>query len=143
MTTANSQMQEFAERLVAYEARENKSSATNTPAAFTVCEKLRPRLATLMGNTGFHALLLRALARARAEITSLGAVQVNADGSLGLVDKLEVRDPHAFARGGVALVAQLLGLLGDFIGENLTLRIVCEVWPRLAPDDFLLRKIRA
>src|SRR5450432_3423592 len=76
------QMRDFAERLIAYETLNNKSSRTMTQAAFPVCEKLRPRLASLMGNTGFRALLSRALARAEAEVPSLRSIQVTADGSL-------------------------------------------------------------
>jgi hypothetical protein len=33
------------------------------------------------------------------------------------------------------LLAQLLGLLVAFIGKNLTLRLVGEVWPKAALDD--------
>jgi hypothetical protein len=130
------QMRDFAERLIACETRENKSSATKTPAAFPVCEKLRPHLATLMGNTGFHALLSRALARAEAEVPSLRAMQVKADGSLAGLDEVEAQlDPEELAEGRVVLVAQLLELLVAFIGENLMLRIVCDVWPKLALND--------
>ena len=129
-------MRDFAERLIAYETRGNKSSGTKTPAAFPVCEKLRPHLATLMGNTGFRALLSRALALANAEVPSLRAVQVKADGSLEGLDELEVQaDPEELAKGSVVLVAQLLGLLVAFIGENLTLRLVREVWPKLSLND--------
>ena len=32
-------------------------------------------------------------------------------------------------------VAQLLGLLVTFIGEELTLRLVREVWPKLSPNN--------
>jgi hypothetical protein len=136
MSEATPQMRDFAERLIAYETKGNKSSETKTPAAFPVCEKLRPHLATLMGNTGFCALLSRALARAEADVPSLRAMQVKADGSLAGLDKLEVQaDPEELARGSVVLVAQLLGLLVAFIGENLMLRIVCDVWPKLALDD--------
>ena len=142
MIQATSQVQDFAVRLITYETREDKSSGTQTPAAFPVCEKLRPHLATLMGNTGFHALLSRALARAKAEFPLLRAVEVKADGSLGLVDKPAVQaGPPELATGSVVLVAQLLGLLVNFIGENLMLRIVCEVWPKLALNDLFLRKI--
>src|SRR5450432_3151659 len=96
------QMREFAERLIAYETRENESSGTNTPAAFPVCEKLRPRLASLMGNTGFRALLTRALARAKAEVPSLRSMQVKADGSLAGFDELEAQlDPEELAEDGV------------------------------------------
>jgi hypothetical protein len=45
------------------------------------------------------------------------------------------------AEGSVVLVAQLLALLVAFIGENLTLRMVREVWPKLPQiNDLDLRK---
>jgi len=37
--------------------------------------------------------------------------------------------------GRVVLLAQLLGLLVAFIGEDLTLRLVREVWPKLSIND--------
>jgi hypothetical protein len=33
------------------------------------------------------------------------------------------------------MVAQLLGLLVAFIGDNLTLRLVRDVWPTLSLED--------
>jgi hypothetical protein len=129
-------MRDFAERLIAYEKRGNKFSATKTPAAFHVCEKLRPHLATLMGKAGFRALLSRALAVADAQVAWLRAVQVKVDGSLEGLDGIEAQvNPDERAEGSVVLVAQLLGLLVAFIGENLTLRLVREVWPKVALDD--------
>jgi hypothetical protein len=136
MSQTNPQMRDIAERLIAYETEGNRLSRTRTPAGFPVCEKLRPHLGTLMGSIGFNALLSRALARAEAEVPSLRTVQVKADGSLAGIDKLEAQaDPEELAKGSVVLVAQLLGLLVAFIGENLTLRIVCDVWPNLALND--------
>ncbi|MGA2841085.1 MAG: hypothetical protein ABSG18_13030 [Steroidobacteraceae bacterium] len=136
MSQSTPQMLDFAERLIAYETRGNKSSGTKTPAAFPVCEKLRPHLATLLGNTGFHALLSRALARAEADVPSLRAMQVNADGFLARSDEPEVQAvPEERAKGSVVLVAQLLDLLVAFIGEKLMLRIVCDVWPKLSLND--------
>jgi hypothetical protein len=130
-------MLDFAERLIACETRGNKSSRTKTPAAFPVCEKLRPHLVPLMGNTGFCALLSRALARAEAHVPSLRAMQVNADGYLGGLDEPEMQvDPEERAKGSVVLVSQLLDLLVAFIGETLMLRIVCDVWPKLSLNDF-------
>jgi hypothetical protein len=130
-------MRNFAKRLVADEARENKSPATKTPADFNACEKLRPKLATLMGNAGFHALLSRALALAKAEVPWLRAVHVKADGTLEGVDEQHAQlDPDELFECRVVLLAQLLGLLVAFIGENLTLRLVREVWPK-APLDGL------
>jgi len=137
-------MRNFAERLIAYEIGGNKSSGAKNPAAFSVCDKLRPPLATLMGNTGFRALVSRALARAKAEVPSLRAMQVKADGSLAGFDELEAQlDPEELDEDGIVLVAQLLELLVAFIGENLMLRIVCDVWPKLALNDLniVLRRI--
>src|ERR1035437_4205235 len=102
MSRATPQMRDFAECLIAYETRGNKSSETKTPAAFPVCEKLRPHLATLMGNTGVRSLLLRALTVTREEVDSLRAVQVKADGSLEAADALEVQaDPKEIGRAHV------------------------------------------
>jgi hypothetical protein len=132
----NSQIRDLAERLIAYETRGNKSSGTKKPAAFPVCEMLRPHLATLMGDSGFRALLSRALVRAETDVPSLRAFQVKADGSLAGLDKLEVQaDPEELAKGSVVLVAQLLELLVAFIGESLTRRLVLEIWPKLSVND--------
>ena len=129
-------MRDFSQRLIAFETRGIKSSGTKTPAAFHVFEKLRPYLATLMGNTGFHALLSRALAIANAEDPSLHSVHVKADGSLEGLEELQAQvDPEEIAEGSVVLVAQLLALLVAFIGENLTLQMVRETWPKLSLDD--------
>ena len=136
MSRATPQMRDFAERLIACETRGNGSSGTKKPPVFPVCEKLRPHLAVLMGNTGFRALLSRALARAEADVPSLRAMQVKADGSLAGLDKLELQAaPKQLAEGRVVLVSQSLGLLVAFIGETLTLRLVRESWPKLSVSD--------
>jgi hypothetical protein len=128
-------MRDLAERLVAYETKANKSSRTKTLAAFLVGEKLRPDLAALMGSVGFRALLSRALALANAEVPWLRAVHVKADGSLEGLEELEAQvDPDEIFEGGIVLLAQLLGLLVAFIGEDLTLRLVREVWSKLPLD---------
>jgi hypothetical protein len=129
-------MRDLAERLIAYETRDNKSSETKTPTACLVGEKLRPHLATLMGNVGFRALLSRALALANAEVPWLRAVHVKADGSFEGLDELGAQvDPDEIFEGCVVLLAQLLGLLVAFIGEDLTLRLGREVWPKVSLDD--------
>jgi hypothetical protein len=130
-------MRDFAERLIAYETRRNNFFETKTPAAIFVGEKLHPQLATLLGNVGFRALLSRALALAIAEVPWLRAVHVKADGSLEGLEELESKvDADKIFEGGVVLLAQLLGLLVAFIGENLTLRLVRVVWPKLSLNDF-------
>ena len=125
-------MRDFADRLIVCETGKNKSSETKTSAACLVIDKLRPQLATLMGNIGFCALLSRTLALANTEAPWLRAVHVNADGSFeGLDDLGSQVNPDEIFEGCVALLAQLLGLLVAFIGEDLTLWLVREVWPKL------------
>jgi hypothetical protein len=136
MSRATPKMRNFAKRLIACETRGNESSEIKLPAAFLVCEKLRPHLATLMGNAGFRALLARALALANAEVTWVRAVHVKADGSLeGLAELAAQVDPTEIADGGVVLLAQLLGLLETFIGEALTLQLARDLWPKLSLND--------
>jgi len=132
-------MRHFAERLIVFETKDDKSSTTTTSAAFPVPEKLRPHLAALMGNGGFRALLSRALALAGAEVPWLRAAQVKEDGSLEGLEELRAHlKPVEFLEGRVVLLAQLLGLLLAFIGENLTLRLVREVWPKVPLNDLSL-----
>src|SRR6185312_7598971 len=114
----------------------NKSPEAETPTAvFSVIDKLRPQLAALMGTVGFRALASRALALANAEVPWLRAVHVKADGSFEGLAELEAQvDPEEIFEGGIVLLAQLLGLLVAFIGEDLTLRLVREVWSKLSLD---------
>ena len=128
-------MRDFAERLIAYETRGNKSSKT-TPTAFLVGEKLRLHLTALMGKVGFRALLSRAHVLANAEVPWLRAVHVKADGSFGGLDELGAQvASEKIAEGSVVLFAQLLGLLVAFIGGSLTLRLVREMWPKIPLND--------
>ena len=124
-------MRVLAERIIAYDAKGFKSSRKKQAAAFPVIHKLRPHLATLMGNGGYRALLMRALVLASVEVAWLCTVRVAADGTLGLNEPEPPAGPEEILEGRVVLVAQLLGLLVAFIGESLMLRLVREIWPRL------------
>jgi hypothetical protein len=113
------------------------------PEAFSACDKLRTHLATLMGFTGSRALLARALALGNAEVPWLSTVSVKADGSLDGFESPQAQvAPAEIAKGRVVLLAQLLGLLVAFIGEDLTLRLLREVWPKLSVNDLDVRKKR-
>ena len=66
MKRATPQTRDLAKRLIALEQKGHKSSEARTLVAIHVLEKLRPPLATLMGNAGYRALLSRALELANA-----------------------------------------------------------------------------
>lgn len=136
MSRASPQMRRFAKRLIVCEANENKSAQTQPSNAFHFCEKLRPQLATLMGSVGFRAFLSRSLALASTEVYWLRTLQVNPDGTLeGLDELLAQLDPGKIFEGRVVLLAQLLGSSVAFIGEDLTLRLVHEAWPKAPLND--------
>jgi hypothetical protein len=123
-------MRQFAKRLIVCEANGNLPAKPKAQDAFHVCEKLHPQLATLIGECGFLSLLSRALALASAERPWLRPVHLKSDGAWDGLTELEAQlNPDELFDGGVVVVAQLLGLLVAFIGENLTLRLVREVWP--------------
>jgi len=129
-------MRNIARRVIAYESRADKSAETKTLADFSACEKLRRHLAALMGNGGVRALLSRALAVANAEVLWLRAVHVKADGSLEGLDELQGQlKPDELLEGAVVLLAQLLGLLVAFIGVNLTVGVLRDIWPAVSLRD--------
>ena len=136
-------MRDLAKRLIAFEAGGSKSSEAEAMAHFQVIEKLRPHLATLMGNAGFRALLSRALALACAEIPKLHGVRIKADGSMDGMAEIEAElTAGEVAESRIILLAHLLGLLIAFIGANLTISLVRETWPKLRPDHLNLNKGR-
>jgi hypothetical protein len=136
MSRATPTIRDFAKTLVVYETGGNRNPGTKAPATFQACERLRPHLTTLMGDGGFRALLSRALALAKVEAPWLRAVQVKADGALEEMEGLQAHlDAGELFEGRVALLTQLLGLLVAFIGEDLTMRLVREVWPKVPLND--------
>ena len=117
----------LARRLLAYESRDEQ--APEGPVAFRVSEKLRRPLSRIAGTAGYRSLLSRALTIASVKAPLLSAVRVNPDGSLNGLDEMGNRDQAADA--GAILIAQLLALLTLFIGNNLVLSLVSDIWPVL------------
>jgi hypothetical protein len=132
------QTRDLAQRLLAYENAAGKTSEPTEFAAFRVCERLRQPVITLAGVASFRSLLSRALALARAEAPSLGAVQVAADGSLKGIDELRPQvDADQAREAGMILITQLLGLLIRVVGEAMTLQLVTS---EILPDFRFLSK---
>jgi hypothetical protein len=129
-------MRNTASRLLVKEALGHKSAKTDPLAGFEACDRLRSSLLELMGVGGYRALLLRSLVLASAEIPWLGGLEVNADGSLDEIETLQAElDPKKFYEGSLVLLSALLGLLIAFVGVNLTLRLVQEVWPKVSLSE--------
>jgi hypothetical protein len=125
----------FARRLVAREMGEKTHSRNKAPEVFHACEKLRPHFVALMGSSGFQVLLSRSLALASNEVRWLRKVRLDADGSWAGLDEIQHLDPATIFEGGTVLLSELLGLLTAFIGKDLTLRLLREVWPKVSIND--------
>lgn len=122
--------------ILVHETGSTDSATCDTPATL-ICLKLRPKLSTLMGFTGYRTLLARALSLAAAEVPALLDSKVDAAGSLIHAERRPAPSrSDADINGDVVLVAQLLSLLVAFIGEKLTLQILREIWPDLPTRDF-------
>jgi len=130
-------MRDFAQGLVAREAKGNKSSGTKAPLVLgAVVDKLRRPLIILAGTHVFRSLLSRALALAIDEVRWLRAVHLKADGSLEFPADMAQLHQKEIAHAEGVLITQLLGLLLTFIGEALTLRLLQDVWPGAPVNNF-------
>lgn len=131
MDTPSSLMRELSRRLL---AASQTVSDGHVHEAAVVSEKLRIPLTRFAGAEGFASLLRRALVLASAEVPSLQSIKVGAEGRLEGFEQL----PAGMGTGSeaaVAITAHLLGLLGTFIGEPLTLKLVREAWPDTLMDE--------
>jgi len=141
MTAVSPAIEDLTRRILAVEAARAKASDTQVDDAVLACAKLQVTLSRFTGAAGFWSLLSRALVLAQAEIPSLRKVQVRSDGSLAGFDEIKhEQDAGALAKGRVALMTHLLGLLATFIGESLTLRLARDAWPDESIDTTDLQR---
>ena len=132
--------QVLARRVLRHEAGGRAEPAALAEAAERADARLRARLASLIGPTGYTALLTRAVHLAQAEVPALERVTVDAlapgaEGGLhGVREFARASGDAGAAEAGLsAILAHVIGLLATFIGEDLALRQIRDAWPEL-PD---------
>ena len=139
MNRTTPELREMAARLL--EADADNGEVSYCPPAVCFCGQFSIVLSKLTGPAGALSLLTRALVLARHETPCLSTVQVKPDGWLqGFPDSAVENEQEEWRSAGIVLVAQLLGLLHAFIGEQLTLQMVDEAWPCLKPNTQVDRK---
>ncbi|MCA1798178.1 MAG: hypothetical protein LC632_01635 [Xanthomonadaceae bacterium] len=102
-----------------------------------ICDKMHPSISRLAGSLSYRALLSRALAIARVRGKTLGALRFESDGKLIFDPEhpaAEFLNPDTVRKDAVILVAAFLGLLMKLIGDVVTVRIVCQVWPEVKAE---------
>ena len=135
MAAPNPSMKELARQLLVSSQNPSDLPVNNVAIAIG---KLRISLTRFAGNDGFVSLLRRALVLARAEVLSLQSVKVGPDGHILGFEQIAIESPNEGIEEAIAITAQLLTLLGCFIGEPLTRSILREAWPDIPLEDLHL-----
>jgi excisionase family DNA binding protein len=128
---------DLAQRLLRLESGGQLEAEAVATAADRILARLRTRLDALLGRMGYFALLRRALRLAQGEYPLMNSITIGQESDGDLLGLREFAlgnggDPSAVASALAALVAHLFWLLVTFIGEDLTLRLVGEIWPDIA-----------
>lgn len=137
MTKRSPAVDDLVRRLLQHEAGGARDPASLAAAVERACRKLSGELETLVGRGGVAALLGRAVNLAKREFAFLSAVRLQMDGPValdGLGESLQGRSAAEAEAASVTLLAHLLGLLVNLVGEDLGLRPVMNVWSNVLPE---------
>lgn len=132
MIQRSTAMDDLMRRLLRHEAGGAQDPASLGAAVEGACQKLCLELETLVGRGGVAALLGRAVNLTKREFPFLAGVRLQPDGPPSfeaLRESLQGRTPAEADAASVALLANLVGLLVNLLGEDLGLRPVVNAWP--------------
>jgi hypothetical protein len=132
MSAAPPAAQGLARQLLLQEAGGQSAPPALAEALERVCQRLHQRMVGLIGRAGFAALFTRALHLAREAHPALAGVAFDdqAEACLrGTHEFAEAREPSEVGDALVAILAHFIGLLITFIGEELSMRLIREIWP--------------
>jgi hypothetical protein len=125
---------DLAKWLLAHEIVGATDAPAISDATERVFEKLSDRLSRLVSATGSRALVTRSLYLARAEFPFLEGVRAGTTAERcfeGLRERIQDVETSEAGKGLLAVLVALLDLVIGFIGEDLTVRLMREVWPDL------------
>jgi len=127
---------------LAYQVLEQELKQQETMAIDAAVERVYQRLydalVNLVGTVGFQALLLRASHLTGTEFCWLEEVLSPASTNVAVRELAELARQQRVALtidGMASLLANLIGLLCTFLGEDLTMRLVRRTWTGVSPPD--------
>lgn len=119
-------------------ASDGREAPDPVTAAEAVSRTLAAELSRRFGPYGYHALLSRALVRARVDHPVLAAVRIRAElepALDGLVDGAQAHGVEAVTEGMAAVLTNVIELLGRVIGEDMAVSLVNQAIPATTRDD--------
>jgi hypothetical protein len=132
----------LARQLLAAEAGVLTSPEVFAAVGERVYRRLREHLALVLGATGFDALWARAMHLAQPEFRpddTTAAVDESFPTDSSRADRFHAavrgRDSAAVQHTLVVVFASFISLLFTFIGEELGLHFMYQLWPDLRPDS--------
>ena len=127
MTSKSSAATGAAGRLWARAAGSATSTREVAAAADLMCAQLRLELGRWIGAGGYRALLERALGRTRVEHPALDGVSCLGGDASVFVAAVHARGAGELSAGLVALVAELVDLLGRIVGAEMAMQLVEQI----------------
>jgi hypothetical protein len=130
----------LARRLLAAEAGQATSPEALATAGERAYLRLREQLALVLGTNGFDALWARAmhLAQPNFRVGDDSAAKESSSTHASRADGLQAvvrgHDSAAVEQNLVVAFASFITLLCTFIGEELGIRFIRQLWPNLPPD---------
>jgi hypothetical protein len=123
---------ELARWLLAREMDDPRAPTDPAGAAEAACRKLSHRVARLVTVVACQALMGRALHLARRDFPFLEGVRPGPSPDVcleGLAECVRGVEPARATEGLATVLANVLGLLATFVGDEITLRLVRDAWP--------------
>jgi len=127
LTRTTEPQRQLATWLLLHEADERDASAAD--GASRAWEKLSARLARIFTTAGCDALATRAIYLAQADFPVLVALGGPSLGLEGLPRALAGTEQTEAFEAATAILGNVIALLITFIGEDLALRAIRDVWP--------------
>ncbi len=108
------------------------------PAAEAVYGRLHETLSRSIGQTGYRALVVRAMSNARQRHPALASVALGSTSGPwlpGLERSIEQHGDAAVTDAIVEIFGEFVELLSRFVGRNLAVRLIERAWPEQARKD--------
>lgn len=133
LKSAPPELRKLSRRLLEHQAANLSHPQALSDTAGSVCQKLQEKLVTLIGTDGCRVLIARAWVLTRREFPDLNSIETKE--SCHLQGSMRGLDPDQAMEAQVVMLANLLWLLMIFIGEDLSMHLMYELWPDLSPGE--------